>query len=79
MGNVAVYVVSSTQYADRLLPTYRAYEIYCQPEEVFSNAAKEVFVAKVAKCVQLMFWRQHRMILLGWRDFISYRNSGMFS
>ena len=27
--------VSSTRYAGKLLPTYRAYEIYCQPEKVF--------------------------------------------
>jgi len=24
-----------TQYASRLLPTYRVYKIYCQPEKVF--------------------------------------------
>ena len=28
------------------------------------------YVENVVECMQLMFWRQHRMILLGWRDFM---------
>ena len=34
---------------------------------------------KVAECMQLMFWRKQRMILLGWRDFMCCKKSRMFS